>query len=178
MNSIRLVLAVVAAMLVGNPSGFAQDDNAQIFNAFSVAVANGTIVRSAEKQLMLAGTLAGPMFVETDEGPVAAGKVTCAASVHLDLTNAHQDGSGACTFVGETGDTAWGDWQCAGYELVGCRGTFKLHGGTGRMAGASGEGTMIWRPSARELKSQLDGTALLNVNGIVIWRDFKISKSN
>jgi hypothetical protein len=58
-----------------------------------------------------------------------------------------------------------------------CR-TFKLDGGTGRMAGATGEGTMIWRPSARELKSQLDGTALLNVSGIVIWRDFKISKSN
>ena len=137
MNTIRLVLAVAAALLVSSVPGLAQEDNAQVFNAFSIAVANGTIVRSAEKQLMLVGTLTGPMFVETDEGPVAAGKVMCAASVHLDQTTAHQDGSGACTFVGETADMAWGDWQCAGYALVGCRGTFKLNGGTGRMAGAT-----------------------------------------
>ena len=79
-----------------------------------------------------------------------------AASVRIDQATARQTGNGACTFTAQDGATAWGEWECAGYELVGCRGMFKLNGGTARLAGATGEGTMIWRPAAHELKKQLD----------------------
>jgi len=85
-----------------------------------------------------------------------------------------QAGNGACTFTAADGATAWGEWDCKGYELLGCRGTFKLAGGTARLEGASGEGTMIWRPSAVELKKQLDGATLDNATGILLWRDFKL----
>ena len=124
--------------------------------------------------LVVAGTLAGPFFIETDEGPVPSGRVTCAASVRIDQATARQTGNGACTFTAQDGATAWGEWECAGYELVGCRGMFKLNGGTARLAGATGEGTMIWRPAAHELKKQLDGSALDNATGILLWREFKI----
>ena len=125
---------------------------------------------------MAVGTLAGPFFVETAEGPVDSGRVACAASVQCSTTVDffQQAGSGACTFTSSDGATAWGDWQCAGYELVGCRGMLKLTGGTGRLAGASGQGMMIWRPSAREMKAQMDGTMMKNINGIIVWRDFRI----
>lgn len=168
-----VVCAALLATLVAAAPAVAQDE-LQGFNAFAVVAANGSIVRAAEKQVMLVGTLAGPFFVETDEGPIHAGRVACAASVKIDQASRRQAGSGACTFTATDGATAWGEWDCQGYELLGCRGAFKLTGGTARLEGATGEGTMIWRPSAAELKKQLDGTVLENATGLLSWRDFKL----
>jgi hypothetical protein len=173
MTLVRRALALFAAVLLPTAAAVAQDEP-QVFNAFAIAVASGTIVKSGEKQLMVIGTLRGPMFVETDEGPVDAGSVVCGASVRVDLGTARQTGSGACTFTAQDGATSWGDWECAGYELIGCRGVLKLTGGTGRLAGITGEGSMVWRPSAHEFKKQLDGTALQNTTGVLIWREFKL----
>ena len=168
-----LALCLCAASLSGGTPAFAQDED-QTFNAFAVVVANGTIVRAAEKQLLVVGTMAGPFFIETGEGPIDSGRVSCAASVRVDQASRRQTGSGACTFTAHDGATAWGEFDCAGFELIGCRGTFKLAGGNARLAGASGEGEILWRPSAHELKKQLDGTVLDNATGILLWRDFKI----
>lgn len=151
-------------------------DEPQSFNAFTIATANGTIVRAAENESLIVGTLAGDLYIETDEGPVESGKVLCAASVRLNPKTYKTSGSGACTFTAQDGAAAWGEWTCEGFQLVGCRGNLKLNGGSGRLSRVAGEGTMIWRPNARELKSQLDGQALQNVTGILLWRDFKIAQ--
>lgn len=165
-------VALLAALVAAAPA--AAQDEPQTFNAFAVVLANGSIVRAAEKQVVLVGTLAGPFFVETDEGPIHSGRVACAASVKVDQASHRLTGSGACTFTATDGATAWGEWDCQGYELLGCRGAFKLTGGTARLDGATGEGTMIWRPSAAEFKKQLDGTVLENATGLLSWRDFKL----
>lgn len=168
----RAALVALFTGALASPS-LAQDEP-QAFNAFATVVANGTIVRAAEKQLMVVATLAGPFFVETDEGPIQSGRVSCAASTKIDQASRKQNGNGACTFTAADGATAWGEWRCEGYELLGCRGSFKLAGGTGRVEGASGEGTLIWRPSAHEFKKQLDGSVLDNASGILLWREFKL----
>jgi hypothetical protein len=175
MTLVRRALALAFAFLLPAAAALAQDEP-QVFNAFAVAVASGTIVKSGEKQVLVIGTLKGPMFIETDEGPVDAGSVVCGASIRLDMGTARHAGSGVCTFSAQDGATAWGEWECAGYELVGCRGVMKLTGGTGRLAGLNGEGAMIWRPSAHDFKKQLDGTTLQNSTGLLIWRDFKLTK--
>lgn len=164
--------ALLVALVAAAPA--AAQDEPQTFNAFAVVLANGSIVRAAEKQVVLVGTLAGPFFVETDEGPIHSGRVACAASVKVDQASHRLTGSGACTVTATDGATAWGEWDCQGYELLGCRGAFKLTGGTARLDGATGEGTMIWRPSAAEFKKQLDGTVLENATGLLSWRDFKL----
>ena len=161
-----LVLAVAAPAVA--------QDEVQTFNAFAVVMANGHIVRAGEMKLFAAATLEGPLFVETDEGPQQAGRVGCAVSSKIDQGSRATSASGACTFTAQDGASAWGELVCAGYELVGCRGTFKLTGGTGRFEGASGESTLLWRPTAHELKKQLDGMTMDNVTGIVQWRDFKL----
>lgn len=171
----RPIVAFLLALLASIAAAQAQNE-AQVFNAFAVVAAQGTIVRSADKRAFLAGTLKGPMFIETDEGPVEAGSVTCSTSMRFDRESRHQIGSGACTFTAPDGAIAWGEWECTGYELVGCHGKLVLNGGAGRLQGVSGEGAMVWRPSAHELTKQLDGSATLNTTGIVIWRDFKITK--
>lgn len=172
--TIRSAFAGAACLAALSGGGALAQDEVQTFNAFAVIAANGTIVRAAEKQVMVAGSLAGPFFIETDEGPIHSGHIACVASVRVDQATLRQTGDGACTFTAHDGATAWGDWQCAGYELIGCRGAFKLSGGTARLAGASGEASMIWRPSAHELRRQLDGSTLDNATGILLWRDFKL----
>ena len=72
----KRALATLVAVAFFGPA-FAQDEP-QAFNAFAVVSANGTIVRAAEKQVMVVATLAGPFFIESDEGPIHAGRVTCA----------------------------------------------------------------------------------------------------
>lgn len=170
---INRTFACAAFLLAAAVPAAAQDD-VQTFNAFAVVTANGTIVRAGDKQLMAIATLGGPFFVETDEGPQQGGRVSCAISARIDQGTRKTSASGACTFAAHDGATAWGDWDCAGYELVGCRGAFKLTGGTGRFAGANGDSVFVWRPTTHELKKQLDGTVLDNVTGIVLWRDFKL----
>jgi len=166
--------ALAGALLLAAAGPAVAQDEVQTFNAFAVVLANGSVVRAGEKQLVVAATLGGPLFVETDEGPQQAGRVGCALSSKIDQTSRTTSATGACTFTAFDGATAWGEWDCAGYELVGCRGTFKLTGGTGRFAGASGESTLLWRPTAIEFKKQLDGMALDNATGIVLWREFKL----
>ena len=172
----RAVLRFVAAagaLLLPVTATRAQEEP-QVFNAFAVAVASGTIIKSGEKQVMVIGTLKGPMFVETDEGPVDAGSAVCGASLRFEMDTKRHTGSGACSFTAHDGATAWGEWECSGYDLVGCRGTLKLTGGSARLEGITGEGSMVWRPSAHDFKRQLDGTALQNSTGLLIWRDFKL----
>ena len=151
-------------------------DEAVSFNAFAVVKVDGSILKSAEKQATIVAALTGAFFVETDEGPVGAGRVSCSGMIRVDLDTSRQTGSGACTSTADDGATTFGEWECAGFNLIGCRGIYKMTGGTGRLAGYTGQAALIWRPSSHELQKQPDGTLLQNATGILIWRDFKIEK--
>lgn len=170
----RYTLTFLAVLLFA--SSAAAQDEPQVFNAFAVATAQGTLTPAGNKQALLVASVKGPMFVETDEGPVAAGTVSCSASLRVDRETKHQSGQGACTFTAPDGATALGEWQCEGYELVGCRGKLALSGGSGRLQGVAGEGAMIWRPSARDLDQKSNGSAEITASGLLIWRDFKLIK--
>ncbi|HEY4169310.1 MAG TPA: hypothetical protein VGM96_21145 [Reyranella sp.] len=172
MKRLLFFLAVLAV-----PSLALAEDEPQVFNAFAVVRAEGTLVRAAEKQVSLAGALNGPLFVETDEGPVEAGTMACSLAVRFDQVERSQNGKGACTFSAADGAAAWADWECAGYDYVGCRGKMTINGGSGRFAGIRGEGTMIWRPSLHQADLKPDGSSALVTSGLVIWRGFKLTRS-
>lgn len=152
MKSLLFFLAVLAA-----PSFALAQDEPQVFNAFAVVRAEGMLVRAAEKLVNLAGALNGPLFIETDEGPVEAGSVACSMAVRFDQAERSQNGKGACTFSAADGAAAWADWECAGYDYVGCRGKMTINGGSGRFAGINGEGTMMGRPSLHRTDVKVDG---------------------
>jgi hypothetical protein len=172
----RLVGAALLALFSLAASQVQAQDEPQSFNAFAVVKADGSVLRSAEKQATIVAALTGTFFIETDEGPVAGGQIACSGMVRVDLDSTHQTGSGACTSTADDGAKTFGEWECAGFNMIGCRGIYKLTGGTGRLAGYSGHATLIWRPSSHELQKQLNGTVLQNTTGILIWRDFKIEK--
>ena len=172
MKHLLSLLTVLAA-----PSLALAQDEPQVFSAFAVVRAEGTLVRAAEKQVSLTGALNGPLFIETDEGPVEAGAMVCSMAVRFDQAERSQNGKGACTFTAADGATAWADWECAGYDFVGCRGKMTINGGSGRFAGIQGEGTMVWRPRLHQADLKPDGSSTLASSGLLIWRDFKLARS-
>ena len=169
----RTTLWICAMLLMLTTAALAQDE-AVTFNAFAVIQGTGSVARTGDIRATMAGTFEGQFFVDAGEGPIHAGRILCPASAHIDLDTTKQSASGACTFNALDGAVAWGDWECTGFNLVGCHGTFKLTGGTGRFAGATGEATLIWRPSHAVLKKQLEGTVTHDISGVLIWRDFKV----
>jgi hypothetical protein len=171
---LNLRRAIAALFVFAIPTCAAADPPG--YGAFAIAIANGSIVRSAPHEVVLVGTIVGPLFMETSDGPVDAGRVACTASMRIDQAADKQTGSGVCAFTAPDNVTAWGEWRCTGAELMSCRGTIKFTGGTGRLAGFSSESPMTWRPSAHDLKKQLDGTVLQNTTGVLVWRDFLFAK--
>lgn len=172
----HLAGTVLLALLSAAASLAQAQDTAQSFNAFAVVKADSSALRSAEQQATVVAALAGTLFIETDEGPVAAGQIACSGMLRVDFDTTRQTGSGACTSTAEDGAKTFGEWECAGFNMLGCHGVYKLTGGTGRLAGITGQATLIWRPNAHELQKQVDGTVLQNTTGILIWRDFRIAK--
>ena len=173
-SSLRHAGAVLCAIFSLVSAGAFAQDEPQPFNAFAVVKLDGSALRSAEKQATIVATMTGALFIETDEGPVAGGQIACSGMVSVDLDTTRQTGSGACTSTTEDGAKTFGEWVCAGFNMLGCRGTYKLTGGTGRFAGSTGQATLIWRPNAHDLQKQIDGTVLQSTSGILIWRDFKV----
>jgi hypothetical protein len=170
----RLAAVALSLSLAAVPAA-AQEPSVS-FNAFAVVKADSSALMSAEKQATVVAAMAGTLYIETDEGPVAGGQIACSGMVRVDLDTTHQEGSGACTSTAEDGAKTFGEWVCAGFNMLGCHGTYKLTGGTGRLAGLTGQATLTWRPNAHELQKQLDGTVLQTTTGILIWRDFRLEK--
>ena len=170
-------LAVIAGLMLGSISVSVSAEEVQKFNAFAWLEGGGVIVRAGTKAAQIAGSGEGPFFVESGDGPLHAGRATCTIAAQVELDTAKQAASGACVFNAVDGATAWGSWECQGYNLVGCRGTFKLTGGSGRFEGVTGESAVLWRPSAHELSKTLDGSAKQATLGTMSWRDLTLKKA-
>ena len=121
------------------------------------------------------GTLRGPLFVETDQGPVRAGELLCPATVTVDLESLRQVGAGRCTFTAKDGALAFGSFVCAGYHLVGCTGDFVLDGGTERLEGVTGSGPITIRGDGWLIATDGSGEAAESAVGITVLPDFRLT---
>ena len=101
-------LAAMLAALVLMPVG-GHADEPQIINAFSVWQGQGHVVQSGPQKVAVVGAFGGPVYVETNEGPVEAGTIVCPAVIEIDLESAAQKGIGGCTFTADDGAQAYGE---------------------------------------------------------------------
>jgi hypothetical protein len=134
-------------------------------DAFSVFYAKGQLFKSGSDGGTFVGTLEGPFLVQTPDGPVQAGYIVCAGMVDVDLNTAGQEGKGRCTITGEKGDQVYANWACEGYHLVGCKGDFKLTGGTGRFEKVTGGGPIRFRSGMRKIIIDASGNAAIETAG-------------
>lgn len=71
----------------------------QTVTAFSVWQVEGTLVQTGEKQGTFTGVFAGPVYVETERGPILAGAISCPATVEIELDSGRQRATARCAFL-------------------------------------------------------------------------------
>jgi hypothetical protein len=167
------IAAFVAAIALAWPYATSAEEQ-EPMNAFAFWQGQGQIVDIGDQRVALIGAFGGPFYVETSEGPVETGMITCPALMQIDLRTARQAGSGSCMFTAHDGARAYGDWECTGVHLVGCKGIFTIRGGSGRLAGITGSSTIVFRGRPERLTDRA-GMVSTDALGIAVWRDFKLT---
>jgi hypothetical protein len=150
------------------PAASPSDKN--IINAFTVWTGTGSMQQTAADHVSFQGTIGGHLYIDTDQGPVHAGIVSCPVTLEINVTDKSQQGEGKCTITADDGAQVFGQLKCAGFFLIGCSGDFKLTGGTGRFDGIAGSGPVVIRSNARLLIEKANGTADAKAEGIMFWR--------
>ncbi len=166
-----LTIAAVALLFaLGGMSGAraAEDQTVRAFSAFQ---GEGQIMRTGPQEATYMGMLSGWFYIDTEQGPVDAGSMTCPVVVHINLKDSTQKGSGQCVFVGREGNLAYMNLTCTGVPLVGCGGDSTLTGGAGRFANVTGGGSFMIRSNLDDMTAKPDATVKAKTSGIIFWRE-------
>jgi len=165
----RRLLALLPALLMAHAAVAAAES--VTVDAFATWSLKGVAVTSAPAEMTLVGSLQGPLFIDAGQGPVLAGTVICPGTLTVHLTDRSQQGEGVCAFTAKDGAEAYGTWECSGYHLVGCKGSFTFTGGSGRLEGITGGSELLIRGEILEV-AQAGGQAVAEqVLGIMLWRN-------
>lgn len=122
-----------------------------------------------EDQAYLVGVYSGTFYVEDGTGALHAASIVCPSTAEGDLKSMTKTGQGRCILSDEEGNRIYARYTCSG-DLEGCRGPFKIEGGTGKFAGITGEGEMISRIQVRQLTTVAGfNTAEQHGEGIAVW---------
>lgn len=122
-----------------------------------------------QDQAYLVGVYSGTLYVDDGKGALHAASIVCPATAEGDLKSMTKTGQGRCVLTDEDGDRIYARFSCSG-DLEGCRGPFKIEGGTGRFAGITGEGEMISRILVRQMTTVAGfETVEQEGEGIALW---------
>jgi hypothetical protein len=169
---VATAIVIAAGVLVTNGARAAES---MTFDAFSVWQAEARTFRTGPSSASVIGVLRGPLYVETPEGPTRTGSIACPVTIELDLETGKQIGNGRCTITTADEALAFARFQCDGYHLVGCTGTFELTGGSARLEGISGGGPIGIRGDRWVLASESDSEVVQSATGIAFWRGFSLT---
>ncbi|HSE60564.1 MAG TPA: hypothetical protein VLA99_17815 [Nitrospiraceae bacterium] len=122
-----------------------------------------------QDQAYLVGVYSGTLYVEDGQGALHAASIVCPATAEGDLKSMTKTGQGRCILTDEDGNRIYARFTCTG-DLEGCRGPFKIEGGTGRFQGITGEGEMISRILVRQITAVVGfETAEQEGEGVAVW---------
>lgn len=171
------VMFVAALLLVFGaiPASAQTKTTHKTLDAFAIWRTDAQIVPVSSKGAVMAGTLGGPLYVETDSGPLDSGDVSCPATIEFNLQTAQQAGRGYCTFTANDGAKVFGRWECTGKVGEGCVGDFIMTGGTGRLASVSGKSEIGFLASRHALHVADRATLADRAGGITIWPGLNVT---
>ncbi|MGE0748227.1 MAG: hypothetical protein AB7K86_23400 [Rhodospirillales bacterium] len=151
----------------------AQAGEETTISAFSVWNAQGQTLQTGPSQATFIGVLSGPLYVETERGPVGAGEMSCAATVEFRLDNGRQVGGGRCAIVAPDGAKTFAEITCEGVHLIGCDGAVTVVGGTERFAGIKGDGRIVLRSDHNLIMPTSGVSAREQARGIAYFRKIR-----
>ena len=167
-------IVALAALLAGAGLCHAAVAEEAKIEAFSVWQGKGQTYATGLKQGTLVGTVSGPMYILTEQGPVISGVMVCPLVVTFDEGDGSQTGQARCIITGKDG-TVFGQLSCTGFQFVGCSGDFKITGGTGRFSGITGGGKAVVRSESRSTGAtrSADGSLTEDARGIIYWKELE-----
>lgn len=160
------VLAVLATVM-----GFGSVAGAEEGTVKAAATwkARSFVFPVGQDQAYLVGVYSGTLYVDDGKGALHAASIVCPATAEGDLKSMTKTGQGRCILTAEDGDRIYARFSCSG-DLEGCRGPFKIDGGTGRFTGITGEGEMISRILVRQMTTVMGfETVEQDGEGIAVW---------
>ena len=148
-TAIRMILAtvVVLSALGASPVTFAAEGT---LKAMAPWKATSFAFPVGEDETYLVGVYSGILYADDGKGPMHTATIVCPGTVEGNLKTMTKTGQGRCIITDEDGDRVYARFNCKG-DLEGCRGPFKIVGGTGKFDGITGEGEMISKILARKL---------------------------
>jgi hypothetical protein len=165
------VLSLVSAIVLALSGHQSFAEESATIKAFSAWQGRGQAFQTGLEEATFVGSFSGVVYVETQEGPLDAGFMTCPALVTINLNDGTQFGEGRCTIVAKDGDRVFGEIECEGIHLVGCNGNFALTGGTGRFTGITGGGPILIRSGLKEVMTLPGNVVRESASGILIWQE-------
>jgi hypothetical protein len=122
-----------------------------------------------QDQAYLVGVYSGTLYVDDGKSALHAASIVCPATAEGDLKAMTKTGQGRCILTDEDGNRIYARFSCTG-DLEGCRGPFKIEGGTGKFTGITGDGEMVSRILVRQVTTVMGfETAEQEGEGIALW---------
>jgi hypothetical protein len=160
---------LLAAVGLGHAAAAGEETT---ITAFVTWQGQGRTFQTGPKEAEFIGAIVGPVYTETDKGPIASGLMECPASLTIGLQDGRQTGTGRCLITAKDGSKIFAEVNCKGVYMVGCDGDIKLTGGSGRFEGISGGGPVIIRSNLRQIVSSAEGVGQQGT-GILYMRSLR-----
>jgi hypothetical protein len=151
----------------------------QTVKAFAAWQGRGQLFETGPSRATFVGSFSGMVFIDTEKGPLDAGFMVCPAVLDINLTDGTQEAKGRCTITAKDGARVYADVACKGVHLVGCKGDFKITGGTDRFEGVTGGGPVTIRSGLHEAAMGSGNIIQESAGGIIVWPalTYKLSDS-
>ena len=153
---IRIALAVATAAVLVN-SAAAEEQTISVTIPWT---GEGRVYQTGPKQLQFLGALEGVAYAEGAEGDLDEGFVSCPVVQSIATDSAETSARARCTIVVTGKDSIFAEFTCSG-KVGGCKGEFRLTGGTGRFAGISGSSTLVIRSPLRHMAADMASGAVV-----------------
>ncbi|HUC65369.1 MAG TPA: hypothetical protein VMA53_08075 [Stellaceae bacterium] len=160
MRALSVALSFSAAIvMVGAEPARTQASEEATVKIFVIWQGEGRTLQTGPHEATFVGSLSGPVYVDTENGLIRSGLMTCPAILELGLDDGKERGRGRCTITAQDGAQIYADIECTGVYMIGCDGDLKLTGGTKKFEGISGGGKVTIRPDSRQITPVPNGAA-------------------
>ena len=167
----RCLIVVLMLALLGLPAAVSAEEKS--LKAMIPWDGEGRGFQVAPDTLLFLGAFEGIIYVETAEGKLDEGFVRCPVTQKIMIKTKKTTGSGYCMITTSSADTVYAEWTCEG-QVGGCKGEFRLTGGTGQFEGITGLSELIVRSPLQALAPGMSGGNVLRAaSGLAVLPELK-----
>lgn len=169
---VRVTTIFVSAILsLSAPVIAAEEGEVQALSAWQ---GEGKIYKIGANEALFLGVFTGIVYAQNRKGALDAADLVCPGTAQVNLKNKSMVGEGKCIITTQDLQKIYADWQCSGTFGVGCAGSFRLTGGTGRFTGITGESEFLIRSGLWEIDATYDFDVVSHSSaGLAQWPELR-----